>query len=186
VAGESYTGEALRDALKAGTLEKPRGSVELVGMVKESDDESSIAFTPRGCDTWVDIPTSMIEGAQHVGHRRCDDHSHPVFRITLKEPEGDKAKVFSALLASTTQARAPSGLPPSRRRGPTARRRSPFGGGFGPPRGGQIEEGTCEQICEAVYAACFRSTEGMEFDDWVTLCGFEYELCMAGCTSLPF
>ena len=182
MAGEAYSGEALRDALKAGTFDKPHGSVELVGMVKESDDESSIAFTPRGCETWVDVPISMIDSAEHVGHRRCDDHSHPVFRITLKEAEGDEAKVLSALLAAVPQPRPGAGRTPGvppLGGGFMARRRSPFGSLGG--RFGEVKGWSCEQICEEVYAGCFRSTEGMPFDDWVTLCAFEYELCMAGC-----
>jgi hypothetical protein len=189
VAGETYSGEALRDALKAGTFNKPHGSVELVGMVKESDDELSIAFTPRGCETWVDVPISMIDSAEHVGHRRCDDHSHPIFRITLKEADGDEAKVLSALLAAIPQPRPEEqAWPPARRPGPRgvpsrgggfmARRRSPFGG-----LGGRFGETKvdCEQICEEVYAFCFRTTESMPNDDWRDLCYLEYALCMAGC-----
>ena len=182
MAGENYTGEALRDALKAGTLEKPQGSVELVGMVKESDDDSSIAFTPRGCDTWVDIPISMIERAEHVGHRRCDDHSHAVFRIVLKEAKDKQAKVLSALLAAAPapEPRAgPGGSRPPMGVGPMARRRAPRGA-WGGGRFGLTDE-SCEQICEQVYAFCFRTTEGMAFDDWVSLCALEYSLCMAGC-----
>jgi hypothetical protein len=152
-------------------------------MVKESDDASSIAFTPRGCDTWVDIPISMIDRAEHVGHRRCDDHAHPVFRIALKEAKDKQAKVLSALLAAAPAPEArgrPGAVRPPMRAGQMARRRPPRGWGGGGFDFGLSEE-SCEQICEQVYAACFRSTEGMAFDDWVTLCAFEYGLCMAGC-----
>jgi hypothetical protein len=182
VAGETYTGEALRDALKAGKLTKPRGSVELFGMVKESDDGSSIAFTRAGCDTWVDIPISMIERADHVGHRRCGEHSHPVFRITLKEGESIQARVFGALLASTPERPRvpPQGARPPRRGRFMARQRPPIGPG--PGGAGEVNGWSCEQICEEVYAACFRTTEGMPYDDWVALCAFEYDLCMAACS----
>ena len=98
--GESYTGEALRDALQTGTLTKPPGLV-IVGMVKPSDDEASIGFTGSGCDAWVDVPVAMIETAEQVGSRPCDDHSHPVFRITLTEPADHQARVLAALLGST-------------------------------------------------------------------------------------
>jgi hypothetical protein len=153
-------------------------------MVKESDDQSSIAFTPSGCETWVDIPVSMIERAEHAGHRRCDDHSHPVFRITLKEAKSDQAKVFSALLASIPQQRAGAGPRPT----PTPRRvaswraegRRSAVGVTAPEVGGLVVRAAPRRG----YAACFRSTEGMDFDDWVTLCALEYELCMAGCTIL--
>jgi hypothetical protein len=130
----------------------------------------------------------MIDSGEHVGHRRCDDHSHPVFRITLKEAEGDQAKVLSALLAAVPQPRPGAGrlrgagrrrgVPP-RGGGFMARRRRPFGslgGGFG-----EVNGLSCEEICEAVYAACFEATEGMPFDEWVALCALEYDLCMAGC-----
>jgi hypothetical protein len=45
----------------------------------------------------------MIEQAEHVGSRPCEDHSHPVFRITLRESDDPQAKLLGQLLTSQQQ-----------------------------------------------------------------------------------
>ena len=97
--GQTFTGEALVDALSSGELDHQPGIV-LSGMVKPSEQPDHVAFARGGCDTWVDLPTSMIEQAEHVGSRPCEDHSHPVFRITLSESEDPQAKLLGQLLGS--------------------------------------------------------------------------------------
>jgi len=81
--GQTFTGDALVEALRSGELDQPAGVV-LTGMVKESEQPEHVAFARGGCDTWIDVPTSLIERAEHVGARPCEDHSHPVFRITAQ------------------------------------------------------------------------------------------------------
>src|SRR5438874_1394275 len=116
--GQTFTGQALVDALRAGAFEHP--GIVLTGMVKPSEQDDHVSFARGGCDSWVDLPTSMIEQAEHVGSRPCEDHSHPVFRITLRESDDPQAKILGRLLASQPQlvSRAPlaglrsPGLPP--------------------------------------------------------------------------
>jgi hypothetical protein len=83
--GQTFSGETLVEALQSGELDHP--GLVLTGMVKPSEHPDHVAFARGGCDTWADLPTSMIEQAEHVGSRPCEDHSHPVFRITLKESD---------------------------------------------------------------------------------------------------
>jgi hypothetical protein len=94
---ETFTGDALEKALVNDELSQPE--LELMGMVKASDQKKHISFTTSGCDDWVDVPTSMIEKAERIGSSRCKDHSHPVFKLTLKQPETPEAHILSALLA---------------------------------------------------------------------------------------
>jgi hypothetical protein len=94
---ESFTGEALERALVNDELSQL--GLELLGMVKASDQEGYVSFTGSGCEDWVDIPTQMIKKAERVGSSKCKDHSHPVFKLTLKEWKNAVAKVLSALLA---------------------------------------------------------------------------------------
>lgn len=97
--GKTFTGETLAQALSAGEFDQPAAAgVVLTGMVKPSEQPGHVAFTRGGCDTWVDLPTSLIEEADHVGSRPCDDHSHPVFRITLRESDDPQARLLGRLL----------------------------------------------------------------------------------------
>jgi hypothetical protein len=160
----------LRDALQAGTLTKPPGLV-IVGMVKPSDDQASIGFTGSGCDAWVDVPVAMIETAEQVGSRPCDDHSHPVFRITLTEPADHQARVLAALLGSTQRGWERPGFTGigdagARLMGSISRQRE-TGPTFPPAQ-------TCDDFCQYLSTACL----------WYDLpfCRLVYLLCSAGCT----
>lgn len=102
----ALTGAALEQALKSGELD--RGGTELIGMVKASAQEGRVAFSAAGCEQWVDIPVGLIEQAERVGTSRCRDHTHPLFRLTLAEGEGEEAKVYAALLAAATASRTQS------------------------------------------------------------------------------
>ena len=62
----TFTGQTLVEALRSGELDQPSGVV-LIGMVKESEQQDHVAFARGGCDTWIDLPTSLIEQAEHVG-----------------------------------------------------------------------------------------------------------------------
>jgi len=114
--GQTFTGQTLVEALRSGELDQPAGVV-LTGMGKESEQPDHVAFARGGCDTWIDLPTSLIERAEHVGARPCEDHSHPLFRITLRESDDPQAKLLAQLV--TTQ---PQFAPHMRRPGPPGRR----------------------------------------------------------------
>jgi hypothetical protein len=94
---KTYTGASLEQALRYGSLTPP--GIVLVGMVKASEKGEHVLFTRSGCETWVDLPVAMIEHAEHVGQNACKDHSHPIMKITLKEPKDPVAQIYSALLA---------------------------------------------------------------------------------------
>ncbi|MBC9178635.1 hypothetical protein [Pseudoroseomonas ludipueritiae] len=101
---KSFDGAALEQALQDDAFAKP-SAVELTGMVKKAGRPGVISFTRAGCENWIDLPISMIDQARHKGSMRCKDHSHPVFRITFKEPQNPEAAVFAALLAQTSSLR---------------------------------------------------------------------------------
>jgi hypothetical protein len=94
-----FSGQELEGALKSKEFE--HSEVELIGMVKSSEKPGHIAFARGGCDTWVDIPTAIIEQAEQLGRRPCKDHWHPQFRITLKQSDSPEARVLGELLAKS-------------------------------------------------------------------------------------
>lgn len=99
----TFTGSSLEEALKNGSF--TQSGIELVGMVKASEKKGNVCFTRSGCDNWVDLPIDMIEEAEQIGKNICKDHSHPVMRITLKEPKNQEAKIFAALSSNSTPLR---------------------------------------------------------------------------------
>lgn len=98
MAEKTYTGSSLEQALTSGSLE--RASIELVGMVKASEKVKHISFAKGDCETWIDLPTDLIDQAEHLDQRPCKDHVHPVFKITLKEPKDPTAQILGSLLST--------------------------------------------------------------------------------------
>jgi hypothetical protein len=168
---QEFSGDGLLKALEKGELTAPLEiGTALVGMVKKSDQPGCLAFTPAGCDTWVDIPTSMIEKAVHIGERRCKDHSHVVVRITLKQPVTPEGQLLAKLLVAS----APRGIPQSPMQ-PQGRGMHPRlamqqiptgpGGGF-----------DCDEVCQAVLRACIERTPFSS-----DFCVFLYSGCYRTC-----
>lgn len=120
---EVMSGASLERALNEKTFDRP--SLEVVGMVKSAEREGFVSVTRTDCESWVELPTDSIEQAEHLGNRRCKNHDHPVFRLSLKAPDNPEAQILAALLGSPTSASAPSGFSGIRQEGfgqPTYRR----------------------------------------------------------------
>lgn len=96
---KSYSGKDLEKALTEGALTQAQAT--LIGMVKPSEKSGHVSFSQAGCDKWVDLPTDMIERADQEGQRTCRDHSHPVMKITFKEPKNSTGKVLLELLSQS-------------------------------------------------------------------------------------
>jgi hypothetical protein len=96
---EPLTGKSLEQALRSGDLDRP--ALEVVGMVKAAEEKGKISFSSTNCESWVDVPTDLIERAVQVGQSRCRDHSHPVFRLSFSASDDPAAQVMAALLASS-------------------------------------------------------------------------------------
>lgn len=93
----SFSGGSLEKALQEGVL--TQSETVLTGVVKSSEKSGYVSFSQSGCGTWVDLPIDMIQQADHIGQRPCQGHSHPVMRITLKEPSDSQGRTLLALLA---------------------------------------------------------------------------------------
>jgi len=104
---KTFTGASLEKALKDNSL--TRSGIVLTGMVKASQKDGYISFTRSGCDSWVDLPSDMVEQAEHLGQNACKDHSHTVVKLTLKEPKDAEAKIVTALLAQHPQGQMQTG-----------------------------------------------------------------------------
>lgn len=107
-----FSGEELVEALASGDLDQP-DHVALTGMVKPAEEAGSISFAQRSCKEWVDIPSEMIASAEVVGNRNCEDHSHPVVRIQLKQPDTSEGNAYRRLLTQSLEAAAVRQLDPN-------------------------------------------------------------------------
>jgi hypothetical protein len=96
-----FPGRELARALEAH--EVPAPGLMLTGMVRATGQSDSIEFTNAGCNSWMTVPVDMVDQAEHLGYGTCRDHSHPVFRLTLKDLEDPMARVLASLLRNAQQ-----------------------------------------------------------------------------------
>jgi hypothetical protein len=80
------TGKELLDAIKGGELELKD---LCIGMVKASEKEDHIAFAPRSCNEWVDVPEELVGEVEVLKQVPCKGHTHPLVQFKLKINESN-------------------------------------------------------------------------------------------------
>ena len=101
----TFDGASLENALKTGALEGKKSAITVSGMIKTSEHAGHIGFTAAGCESWIDLPVTMIDTAKHIGESRCKDHSHPLMEITLKNRTTHKPKYWPLFLLNLARYR---------------------------------------------------------------------------------
>jgi len=84
---QSVSGEALEQALAADNLAADNlGTAAPVVpvLLKVAAEPGYVSASTDGCETWHDIPTSLISEARVIGRQKCRDHAHPVAVLVLK------------------------------------------------------------------------------------------------------
>jgi hypothetical protein len=167
MSGQEFSGEGLFRALEEQAVApKAPAGITLVGMVKQSKEPECIAFAPAGCDSWVDIPTRLIEKAVQLDDRRCNDHAHVVFRITLKEPADTEGRLLGKLLMASAGRWGGAELPPSLAQMAVAmQQQGGGGGGF-----------DCDGPCQGLLRVCLEKTPFSS-----AVCVLLYQICYATC-----
>jgi hypothetical protein len=92
----TLSGTELEQSLRSEGSGQP--SYELEGMLRALPKLGVIQFSPRDCDSWVDLPVELIERADRTGDYACRDVLYPVFRIKFREPSDQTARALLAAL----------------------------------------------------------------------------------------
>jgi hypothetical protein len=72
----------------------------LTGLIKRPDSGESYVLFAFGtqCVVWRRIPQAIIEGIEYLTTISCGDHTHPLVKISFKEPQSEEASLFALLL----------------------------------------------------------------------------------------
>ncbi|WP_171161899.1 hypothetical protein [Streptomyces sp. I05A-00742] len=117
----TFTGEEFRQALNANTVTVP---LALTGMVKTADAADVLQFAlGTACKDWTTIPVRLIDEVEPLRHVPCDDHAHPLVRLTLKDTGTPEFTVLTSLLRAAQQQASPCGGPAAGRAEAGAARR---------------------------------------------------------------
>ncbi|MFC8132166.1 hypothetical protein [Streptomyces sp. NPDC057302] len=108
----SFSGEEFLQALASDSVrEKP----VIVGMVKQSEEAAdSVQFAPgTTCQDWTTIPVALIDRVELLRQVPCDEHTHSLVQLTLKESDSPEHAVLATLLGHYARmgAAAPSPSP---------------------------------------------------------------------------
>ncbi|MEV6408819.1 hypothetical protein AB0M58_38775 [Streptomyces bobili] len=75
-------------------------TVALAGLINESESDDQYASFVVGteCTDWRRIPLSLIDSIQPVRTISCNDHTHPLVKLRLKEPTSDEARLLMSFV----------------------------------------------------------------------------------------
>ena len=78
--------------LNADELTTPT-NIRLLGLIKPSENNAdALLFSNKPtCETWLELPASLIESIDHIRNISCGDHQHPYVAVTLKAPSDTNA-----------------------------------------------------------------------------------------------
>ena len=112
--------------LKSGALSVGE-PLAFMGMVKAAEDDQHVLFASGpNSDASTKLPLGLIESIEFRDVASCQDHTHPLVRLYVKEPRSEEAKAFASLTKEHLLARprsAPAeGQMPEPTRNPTPRR----------------------------------------------------------------
>ncbi|MEV4506814.1 hypothetical protein [Streptomyces klenkii] len=150
----TFTGEEFRQALSADTVTVP---LTLTGMAKAADAADAIDFAlGTACKDWTTIPVSLIDHVEPLQHVSCDDHAHPLVRLTLKNTGTPEFTVLTSLLRATRQQASPCGGPPRQagRPEPVSRRPAPAEPTAAGPRAADCLDGDTKCDANGVCWGC--------------------------------
>ncbi|WP_069884691.1 hypothetical protein [Streptomyces luteocolor] len=112
----SYSGEEFRQALANGTVGTP---LTLVGMVKAGEEEGALQFAPGTvCKNWVSVPVALVDRVEVLREVPCDDHTHHLVGLQLKDPGTPEGAVLLGLLRAVVKQRAQQQVPPAHAKAP--------------------------------------------------------------------
>ncbi len=93
------------ETLRGGGTGAP---LRLTGMAKlpDDDDYPHLMFVlGTRCADWTSVPFDSIDSVEVKDSVPCDDHSHPLVTLTLKEPDSPEGAMLASLLRAALKRR---------------------------------------------------------------------------------
>lgn len=112
------SGAELERAINDGRLDEEHSSTTVFdALVRKSKKKDHIGLCVAGCESFVDVPSTLIASAEKTGFATCGDHGYPRMRIALTISDDPTAQVLSRLLALKNNSAAHPALRPDHPRG---------------------------------------------------------------------
>lgn len=70
----------------------------ITGMIKKAENSDQFLFTiGTSCANWRKVPLNIIDNIEVLNFVPCNDHAHPMVKMTFKEPESEESLLFASL-----------------------------------------------------------------------------------------
>lgn len=70
----------------------------ITGMIKKAENSDQFLFTfGTSCANWRKVPLNIIDNIEVLNFVHCNDHAHPLVKMTFKEPESEESLLFASL-----------------------------------------------------------------------------------------
>jgi hypothetical protein len=96
--GNVFSASEMLTALRGGNFAP---SLKIVCAIKHEDknDKHLLINTRMSCVDWIPIPLETIDTIEYVRKFTCDDHSHPIVKLTFAPPKTPEGQAFAAIAA---------------------------------------------------------------------------------------
>jgi hypothetical protein len=97
----SFAPREFLDSLRRGEIRRP---LVIYGMVKPAEDDDEYLLFAQGliCANWTRIRLTSIESVEFLNLVPCDDHTHPLVLLYLKQPETEEGRMLASLFPATS------------------------------------------------------------------------------------
>ena len=85
------------DRLVHDDLSQP---LKLTGMIKkaENNDNQVLFAVGTKCANWKKVPLDIIDNIEELDVVSCEDHVHPLVKMSFKVPESEEALLFASFV----------------------------------------------------------------------------------------
>jgi hypothetical protein len=100
-----YSATEMLAALTGGNF-TPALAVTCAIKHEEKDNKHLLINLKMSCADWIPVPVESIDTLEYIRTFICDDHSHPIVRLTFAKPKTAEAQALAAIAMQQTELRA--------------------------------------------------------------------------------
>lgn len=79
----------------------------LDGLIKPGNGPNTIQFGFVPCETWIDVPVTLIDTISYITEVPCKDHKHPYVALAFAKSHSPEITALIALMEALETARRP-------------------------------------------------------------------------------
>ena len=108
--GNTFSAPEMLAALASGNF-TPALAITCAIKHGEKDDKHLYVNMKMSCADWIPIPLQSIDTIEYMRNFTCDDHTHPIVRLTFAKPKTAEAQALAAIAVQQADMQTQSNRP---------------------------------------------------------------------------